>query len=297
MNESLVEKLNRMEKEIALLKSKPIPKPVNYQEGIYILEEANKNLDRILGDLNKKYGLLEGELKLLNSKKPVDYGEDIKSLNKQIAALKNKKPVKQIDYSEDIKSLKKSNDKLEINISELKDKNTELNKKLSVLQNKKPVKQVDYKKDIESLNKNNNALKLDLSNLNDKNIELNKSISALKNKKPIDYSVDISRLEKELTALNSKKPVKQIDYKEDISRLNCRIDPLVKSINEIKNKPVKPLVAEKIKTVDHSNELAKINIEITSIRKSVSNKKDINIKEEIKNTVNRKYINELYRNK
>ena len=59
MKESLVEQLNRMEKELALLKNKPTPKPVNYQEGISLLEEANKNLTKILSDLNKKYELIE----------------------------------------------------------------------------------------------------------------------------------------------------------------------------------------------------------------------------------------------
>ncbi len=297
MKAPLVDQLNRIEEELALLKNKPIAKPVNYQEGIYLLEEANKNLDRILGDLNKRHELLEQELKSLKSKKPVDYSEDINSLNKELSALKNKKPLKQINYSEDIKSLNISNDKLELSVLGLKDENTELNKRLSALQNKKPVKQVDYKKDIDSLNKSNSALKGDVSELNDKNIELNKNLSALKNKKPVDYSVDISRIDKELTALKSKKPVKQIDYKEDILKLNGRIDPLVKSMSEIKNKPVTPLVTEKIKTIDHSKELTKINSEIASIKKSVSNKKDINIKEEIKKTVNKNYINELYRNK
>ena len=85
MSESLVEKLNRMQDEIDLLNKRPIAKPVNYQEGISILEEANKNLDRILSDLSERYSFLEQEL----------------------SALKRKKPVKQIDYSEDIKSLKK----------------------------------------------------------------------------------------------------------------------------------------------------------------------------------------------
>ncbi|HHZ69179.1 MAG TPA: hypothetical protein EYN54_02625 [Methylococcaceae bacterium] len=251
MKAPLVDQLNRIEKELALLKNKSIPKPVNYKEGIRILEEANKNLNEILSGINKRYELIEQELSSLKSKKPVNYSDDIASLNKELSTLKNKKPLKQNDYSEDIKLLKKDNERLKVRVSEL----------------------------------------------NDKNIELNKNLSALKNKKPIDYSVDISRIDKELTALKSKKPVKQIDYKEDILKLNGRIDPLVKSINEIKNKPVTPLVTEKIKTVDHSKELTKINSEITSIKKSVSNKKDINIKEEIKKTVNQNYINELYRNK
>ena len=47
MKAPLVDQLNRIEEELALLKSKPTPKPVNYQEGIYILEEANKNLTKI----------------------------------------------------------------------------------------------------------------------------------------------------------------------------------------------------------------------------------------------------------
>ena len=181
MSESLVEKLSRMEKEIVLLKSKPTPKPVNYKEGVLILEEANKNLDRILVDLNKKYELLEQRFNSLKNKKPVDYSGDIESLNKELAALKNKKPVKQIDHS------------------------------------------------------------------------------------------------------------------EDIEKLNVRVDKVVKSINEINNKPVAPLVTDKIKTVDHSKELEKINVDITNIKKNISNKKEINIKEEIEKVVNLPYVNGLYR--
>jgi len=161
MKESLVEKLNRIEEELALLKNKPTPKPVNYQEGLSLLEEANKNLNKILDDLNKKYELLE----------------------------------------------------------------------------------------------------------------------------------------RELDSLKNKKPVKQIDYSEDIKKLNVRIDPLVKSIKEIKNKPVTPLVTEKIKTVDHSKELAEINSDIANIKKNASNKKEINIKEEVKNIITLDYVNRLYRNK
>ena len=161
MKESLVDQLNRIEEELALLKNKPTPKPVNYQEGLSLLEEANKNLNKILDDLNKKYELLE----------------------------------------------------------------------------------------------------------------------------------------RELDSLKNKKPVKQIDYSEDIKKLNIRIDPLVKSINEMKSKPVTPLVTEKIKTVDHSKELAEINSEITNIKKNASNKKEINIKEEVKKIITLDYVNRLYRNK
>ncbi|HHZ95191.1 MAG TPA: hypothetical protein EYN67_06475 [Flavobacteriales bacterium] len=127
MKAPLVDQLNRIEKELALLKNKPVPKPVNYKEGISLLEEANKNLDKILGDLNKKHELLEQELKLLKSKKPVkqtDYSEDIKKLNVRIDLLSGKN--KSVDHSKeltkinsDIENIKKNaNNKKEINLIE-----------------------------------------------------------------------------------------------------------------------------------------------------------------------------------
>ena len=69
MKESLIEQLGRMEKDLALLKNKPTPKPINYQEGISLLEEANKSLTKILSDLNKKYELIDHskELSLINN--------------------------------------------------------------------------------------------------------------------------------------------------------------------------------------------------------------------------------------
>ena len=90
MKETLVEQLNRMEKELALLKNKPTTKTVNYHEGISLLEDANKTLTKILGDLNKKHDLIEQELKLLKNKKPVvqvDYSIDILAINKKIDKL------------------------------------------------------------------------------------------------------------------------------------------------------------------------------------------------------------------
>lgn len=143
--------------------------------------------------------------------------------------------------------------------------------------NKRPIaKPANYKEGISLLEEANKNLTKILSDLNKR------------------YDL----LEQELNSVKNKKPVKQVDYSEDIKKLNGRVDPLVKSINEMKSKPVTPLVTEKIKTVDHSKELAEINNEIANIKKNIGNKKDINIKEEIKKTVTLPYVNGLYnRNK
>lgn len=164
MSESLVEKLNRMQREIDSLKNKPTPKPVNYQEGISLLEEANKNLDRVLSDLNKRYELLEQELNSLKNKKPVDYSNDIKLLNKELAALKNKKPVKQIDYSEDIKKLNVRVDKAVKSINETK------SKPVTPLVNEK-INHVDHSKELTKINSEIKSIKDKASNKKEINIK------------------------------------------------------------------------------------------------------------------------------
>ena len=144
MSETLLEKLVRIESELKKVQSIKPPKPIDYSEGISILEGINKELSKKLLDIAANYGRLDKELTALKNKKPtvqVDYSLDIDLLSKRVDKLivDNSKPVKQVDYS--------------AKISKLSAKIDELNKSIkSKVEAKKEVKYIDHSKELSLIN-------------------------------------------------------------------------------------------------------------------------------------------------
>tara|TARA_R110000772_G_scaffold60095_2_gene135631 strand:+ start:9654 stop:10100 length:447 start_codon:yes stop_codon:yes gene_type:complete len=135
MSETLLEKLDRIESELKKIRSMKPPKPIDYSEGISILEGINKELSKKLLDITDKY----------------------ESLNKEIAVLKNKKPVTQVDYSIDILALSKRVDKLIADNKPVKhvDHNKELplinNEIASIKQSLNKKQDIDIKSEVEKV--------------------------------------------------------------------------------------------------------------------------------------------------
>jgi hypothetical protein len=118
MSETLLEKLSRLEKDVAEVKSRKTIKPIDYSEGISILEEINKELTKKFSDLNAKYYELNKELLVIKNKRPVeqvDYSEQIDALDKKINVLNTpkiepvkaevKKEIVHIDHSKELLSI------------------------------------------------------------------------------------------------------------------------------------------------------------------------------------------------
>ena len=144
MSETLLEKLGRIESELKKIQSIKPTKPIDYSKGISILEGINKELSKKLLDMTVNYDRLDKELTALKNKKPVtqvDYSIDILAANKKINKLiaGNKNPVKQIDYSAQISKVDK--------------KFNELSKLItSKAEVKKEVKHVDHSKELSLIN-------------------------------------------------------------------------------------------------------------------------------------------------
>ena len=115
MSETLLQRLDRIDKELAEIKSIKPPKQIDYSEGILILENINKELTKKFADLNAKYYELNKELLVIKNKRPVeqvDYSKDISLLSKKInafgesivkpAPLPTVKSVKVIDHTSEL---------------------------------------------------------------------------------------------------------------------------------------------------------------------------------------------------
>ena len=72
MSETLLQRLDRIDKELAEIKSIKPAKQIDYSEGIFILENINKELTKKFADLNAKYYELNKELLVIKNKKPVE---------------------------------------------------------------------------------------------------------------------------------------------------------------------------------------------------------------------------------
>ena len=148
MTETLIQRLDRIESELKLLKSIKPPKQIDYSEGISLLERVNEELNKRFSDLHKKYY----------------------ELSKELLTVKNKKPVEQLNYSDDISALKNELSRLDskgskpislpfVNIDEFKAKakaegveKNKITERLKTLENKKETKQRDYSTEIKNIN-------------------------------------------------------------------------------------------------------------------------------------------------
>lgn len=144
MSETLLEKLSRLEKDVTEVKSRKTIKPIDYSEGISILESINKELTKKLTDLNAKYYELNKELLVIKNKKPVvqvDYSEQINALDKRMRIL-----VVEREKDKDIKLVSVGDFKVKCNSYD--EANNEINKTLDLIANKKEVRQIDHSKEL-----------------------------------------------------------------------------------------------------------------------------------------------------
>ena len=72
MSETLLQRLDRIDRQLSEIKSIKPPKQIDYSEGILILENINKKLTKKFADLNAKYYELNKELLVIKNKKPVE---------------------------------------------------------------------------------------------------------------------------------------------------------------------------------------------------------------------------------
>jgi hypothetical protein len=163
MSETLLEKLDRIESELKKIQSMKPPKPIDYSEGISILEGINKELSKKLLDITANYERLDKELTVLKSKKPVEqvnYATEILLTNKKIDKLisDNNKPVKQIDYSAQIS-------KVDAKVDELSKLIT------SKAEVKKEVKNIDHSKELSLINNDIVAIKQNINKKQDIDIK------------------------------------------------------------------------------------------------------------------------------
>lgn len=125
MNESLLQKLERMQKDIDALKLIKPPKQLNYDEALLSIKEDNNKSNRQINILSEKQNKDDIKITALHdinkdlNKSLSNLNDKFNCLNKEIELIKNKKVIKAIDYSEDIKSI---SDKV-FNVKQLIDKN------------------------------------------------------------------------------------------------------------------------------------------------------------------------------
>jgi hypothetical protein len=123
MSETLLEKLDRIEAKLKNIQSIKPPKPIDYSKGISILEGINKELSKKLLDITANY----------------------ERLDKELTALKNKKPVEQVNYALEILLTNKKINKLNESLNKIKStpEKTEV---------KKEVKYIDHSKELSLMN-------------------------------------------------------------------------------------------------------------------------------------------------